>query len=283
MSLRNSVRLSRADVSGLVDGWNGRLRMWELPDDEEKYVLGVDAGQGVGRDRSVIEVLRVGDKRRPDEQAAEFVSNFHDPIALAEIAVAIGRLYGGRQDEALAVVEINTAGGGHICQTAMRNTWQYANLYVRKRYDAVSGVWSSQMGWSTNQKTRPEMVVRGSHAINSGDLLLHSPELLYEMAGFDESLWKAAIRSKTGEAHDDRVMALLMAYWGAHDEEWLAGEDLARERHDLRRATAERLSLPQGLTTTAENVENQVRRDFQNTAVSSEAYDAWADELAFRD
>lgn len=209
-------------------------------------------------------------------QGAVHNSNHHDPISLAEIAAAIGRLYGGKDDEALAVVELNTAGGGDICQTHMRNVWGYTNLYVRKRYDAITGTWSQQLGWNTNNASRPKMVVAGSHAINSGDLIVHSPELLYEMAGFDENLWKANVRSKSGEAHDDRVMALLMAYWGAHDEEWLVGEDVARDRAAHRATSAQRL-----LTDPSRPSDNVPRRDFQNTAVSSDAYDRYADELAF--
>ena len=276
MGVKNSVRLHRIANDSHPDSWNGRLRMWEMPADDARYIMGVDAGKGVGRDRSVIEVIRKGDMIRPDEQVAEFASTTHDPLALAEMASAIGRLYGGRDDEALAVVEMNSAGGGDICLTDMRYRWNYSNCYVWKIYDKNTNVWTHRLGWYTNAATRPKLVVRGSHAINNGDLIINSPELLYEMAGFDESLWKAAVRSKTGEAHDDRVMALLMAYWGAHDEEWLAGEDTARAR-----AVKHAAEHPP-LTTTPDSADTTPapRRDFINTAVSSDAYDAWAEELA---
>lgn len=212
--------------------WNGRLLIWQPPELEAMYTLGVDPGQGKGEDRSVIQVIRNGDLQRPDEQVAEFASNFHGPVELAPVVAAVGRLYGGADGEALAVVECNTAGGGDTCQFDLRSRFGYSNLFVWKTYDKRSNLWTQRLGWWTTKQSRGKVVARGIHSIANGDLLVHSPFLLDEMEDFEGDLVLANAKAKFGR-HDDRVMALLIGHWGAHDEEWLAGEDLSADRRRL--------------------------------------------------
>ena len=45
----------------------GLLLIWEEPKYEENYVIGVDPCEGLGQDRSAVEVNRVGTLKRPDE------------------------------------------------------------------------------------------------------------------------------------------------------------------------------------------------------------------------
>lgn len=249
--------------------WNGRLLIWEPPSPLATYTLGVDPGQGKGEDRSVIQVIRSGDLKRPDEQVAEFASNFHGPVELAGVVAAIGRLYGGSDEEALAVIECNTAGGGDTCQFDLRSRFGYAHLYVWKVYDKVSNLWTTRLGWWTNTHSRAKLVARGLHSLANGDLIVHSPFLLDEMEDFETDQFLAKAKAKFGR-HDDRVMALLIGHWGAHDEEWIAGEDISAERH--------RLTVADSLRD-AEEVKGGVKADFQNTDVSAERmWDAADDE-----
>src|SRR5690242_16114480 len=97
------------------DWWNGRLIMWDAPERSANYAIGVDVAEGVGRDRSVIEVVRIGDIKRPDEQVAEFASDYHDPIDLAPVVAELGRFYSGADGlEAIVIVEANGLGDGVI-------------------------------------------------------------------------------------------------------------------------------------------------------------------------
>src|SRR5262249_4527863 len=54
--------------------------------------------------------------------------------------------------------------------------------------------------------------------------------LLDEMADFESNHDLAQAKVKVGKGHDDRILALLIGYFGAHDDEWLNGEDIAEER-----------------------------------------------------
>lgn len=242
------------------DYWNGRLLVWEAPDAQAVYTLGVDPGQGKGEDRSVVQVIRNGDLKRGDEQVAEFASNFHGPVELAPVVAAIGRLYKGFDDEALAVIECNTAGGGDTCQFDLRSRFAYSNLFIWKTYDKRTNLWTQRLGWWTTAQSRGKVVARGLHSISSGDLKVHSPFLLDEMEDFETDLHLARAKARFGR-HDDRVMALLIGHWGAHDEEWLAGEDISAERKRL--TTAEKLA-------DVEERRSGVKADYQNTPVSAE-------------
>jgi hypothetical protein len=215
--------------------WNGKLIVYEDPLPTASYVVGVDPSGGKGSDRSVVEVLRVGDLERPDEQVAEFASDHHGPHEISPVAALLGRLYGdGSGGEALLIVECNGE-YGDSCIFDIRSKLQYGNLFVWKVYDRTKNLNTNRIGWWTTNSTRPKLVARGVHAITNDDLVINSEHLLDEMEDFQTDHWMAKAQASSGR-HDDRVMAMLMAYWAAHDNEWMAGYDVAEERRNLRAA-----------------------------------------------
>ncbi len=247
--------------------WNGRLIIYEFPDRQARYTIGVDCAGGVGADRSVVEVLKVGTVDYPTEHVAEFASDRHGPIDMAEIAAAIGRMYSGHEDEALAIVELNSAGGGANCQSDMRFKWGYNNLYLPKMETAIDVRYAHSFGWASSPGKRRNLVYRGTQAFNSGDLVVNSGHLIEEMRDFRPELYDAKAAAASGK-HDDRVMALFMAYLAAHEDEWLTGENVARARRTLTAVTSVR-STEAAAGPTAP----KPRRDWQNTPIS--ATDMW--------
>lgn len=215
------------------DFWNGRLLVWEPPERGHRYVLGIDVAEGVGRDRTIVEVLRVGDRKRPDEQVAEWASDYHSPYEVSPIINTIGRWY--KEDdgtEAQIIIEVNTASSGDAIAHDLRYRLDYSNFWIWKIYDKVKNIQSNRLGWWTNPSTRRKLLARGQHGIARNDLTLNSEFLLQELADFVSDFWRAKAQARSG-THDDRVMALFMAYWAAHDDELLAGEDIAEERRLL--------------------------------------------------
>lgn len=250
--------------------WNGRLLVYEYPQRNCRYVIGVDPGQGLGADRSVIQVIKVGTTLYATQQCAEFASDFHGPVDLAEIAAAVGRMYSGLDDEALAIVELNSAGGGNATQSDMRFKWGYNNLYVRKNEVAFDAGYTPQFGWQTTPAKRRNLVFRGIQAFNSGDLVVNSPHLIEEMRDFQPEMHDAIAQAASGKK-DDRVMALFMAYLGAHEDEWLAGDNVSRQRRTLTAAT---------VTRDNEVAKDVPKRDWQNSAISAaEMWNSWDDIL----
>lgn len=250
--------------------WNGRLIVYEAPDLTNEYVVGVDPAGGKGADRSVIQVVRIGDKQRPDEQVAEFASDFHGPHDLAPVAAVVGRLFGdGAGGEALMVVECNGE-YGDSCLFDLRSRLQYSNFYVWKVYDRTKRLVTNKIGWWTTNSTRPKLIARTHHALVNKDLIINSEGLLDELEDFQGDLFMSKAQARSGR-HDDRVMAIMMAFWGGHDNEWLAGEDVAGERRRLHTA---------GKLEHAAQAKNTFKRTWQNTAISaSKMYEAWEDRV----
>ena len=262
------------------DSWNGRLLCWEEPIAGETYALGVDPGEGVGGDNSVCQVLKTGTLKHPDIQVAEFACNYLDPIEFGEIVNKIGRWY---QDpdglEAFLTVEIN-ASCGDVMLNDLYNRLDYTNIFIRKHYDKTNNIYTNLMGWSTNRASRPKLIARGLHAFSYGDLVVNSEHLLREMQTFQRDGTIAKAKAMKGK-HDDRLMALLICYWGAHDEEFLSGDSIGDDRRaaEQRAATLEAtLKLTGGIEPEPEKPEK--KPDYQAQAISyKEMYAKWEDSF----
>lgn len=250
--------------------WNGRLLMWDAPERGGVYAIGVDCSEGVGGDRSVASVIKLGGGREPDRQVAEFASDYHGAAAMAPVVAAIGQFYSDDEGlEAIVTAEANML--GQVLLQDLRLIHGYSNLYIRRSYDKVENVWVDKLGFVTNKQTRPALVARGLHAMQEGQLRPKSEFLLQEMEDFEGDWNLALARAKAGQ-HDDRVIAFFLSYWGIHEGQWLAGEDPVE---DFQRLTAA------GRITEAQEQATGRRRSGQNTAITAEDLAAQWDEEIF--
>lgn len=241
--------------------WNGRLLIWEAPEKGEEYIIGIDTGEGVKKDRSVCQVIKKGNLLHPDVQVAEFASDFLDPIDFSDCVNTIGRFYCETDGtEAFCTIETNNPAGASVLNT-LRSKLDYSNFFIRKDYEKRENLFTTKYGWHTTRHNRGLIIARGLHALQYGDLVLNSPFLLDEMADFESNHDLALARVKRGKGHDDRVMALLVGYFGGHDDEWLAGEDIGEMRR-LRQAagTAQQEII--------EQVDGPKKADYQNQPIS---------------
>lgn len=248
------LRLHPAKLEG-GDAWNGRLLVYEAPQDGYNYAIGVDVAEGVGADRSVCSVIRLGTLEADDVQVAEWACDCRTTKELGQVAETLGHFYQGRDGlPAMLVIEVTGPGLDVLSDLAGLS---YNNLYERRVYDKRDGTTTNKLGWSTNRTSRPRMLQRVLHALQQGDLTLNSPYLLDEMQDFTTDSTLAKARAKSGR-HDDRVMAVMLAYCGGHDEEWLSGDDVAAERR-LKRKRMKPVLTSSG---------KAVKKDYQNTAIS---------------
>jgi hypothetical protein len=266
------------------DFWCGRLLIYKAPEPGKVYWLGVDPAEGVRGDRSVCQVGMFGDMQHPDEQVAEFACDFLDPVDFASIVDSIGRLYADPDGtEAFLTLEINAPCGDTMCSD-LRYRLDYGNLFIRKSYDKINNMYTNTYGWSTNKSTRPKIIARGVHALQYGDLIINSPFLIDEMSDFKRDRFDEKPEARKS-SHDDRVMALLLGYYGAHDEEWLAGEDLAEQR----RSQLKQRAIEQELQSVGAHVAPEIippaRRgvDYQSRAISFNKMQSEAEESLFDD
>lgn len=211
-----------------------------------QYVIGADIGDGLGQDRTAIEVLRRGTIDEPAEQVAEYCSDTVAPAAVAYILQALGQYYRDSDGvEAKIAVEYTHHGLSTI--DTLHLHLQYPNQYVWEYFDAIEPEqrFGTMYGWHTTPRTRPVLVDKFRTALLTldpitglPDLITHSPGLHDELKDFQTAgaLWEAAAARG---AHDDRIMAAAIAYvvsWRMQAGESEPLEDRRRRRSEQQAA-----------------------------------------------
>lgn len=248
--------------------------IWEPPRrrGDHRYVMGVDIGDGMGGDRSCIQVLRIQTLDEPAEQVAEYLSDTVAPAAMAYVVQALGQYYHDRDGvEAKAAIEYTHHGLSTI--DTLHLHLQYQNLYRWEYFDAADATarWATVYGWHTTPRTRPVMIDKLRVALTTldpitgvPDLLTHSPRLHEELQDFQTNgaLWEAAAAKG---AHDDCVMSLAIANIVAWRMQAGESEPLEERR---RRKSEQLLALTQAQA-------HPVRPDYRNTPMSTDEMARW--------
>lgn len=248
----------------------GTLQVFERPRARgpRRYVVGADVGDGIGQDRSVAAVHRMGTIEEPEEQVALYVADSVTPQAFAFVLDAIGRLYTD-EDAYQALMAIECNNHGLSTQDTLQLHAGYSNLYRWEYLDAVDpkSRYSTKAGWVTTPRTRPMLLDKFYHALTTLDpvthqpeLLIHAPILLDELADFQTAgaLWEA--EAQRG-AHDDCVMATAIAHYVSWrlqggEQEPLSERRIRRHQEEAARLAAAGPAAP--------------RRDWRNTGCTAE-------------
>lgn len=202
------------------NGWDitnveGKLLIFEWPEDNEEYGLGVDTADGIGQDRSVVQVLRKGSITRNDGQAAEYASPYINAMDLAPICHAIGLLYqngGSRQPR--MVIEVK--GNGELTQLELlKMGWSNFHKWVRYDRKKIDSIKATRLGWFTTSWSRPMLIDKLVKALRDGSIDINSREFVREMATLHRD-WDQQDARAEDEAHDDRFMALGFVYFSLH-------------------------------------------------------------------
>jgi hypothetical protein len=169
----------------------GFLSIWEEPSPNGLYCLAGD----------VAEVhdycyLVVGDKRT-GRQVAEWRGRV-DEFELALIAYRLGMYY----NKALIGIERNNHG---VAVVKKLDELAYANQYVRRTIDETYETYHNELGWRTDQATRPIMISDLNQSITNRTFIPRSAVVPSEMRTFVR-------KNKTGRAeaqpncHDDAII-----------------------------------------------------------------------------
>ena len=217
--------------------YNQRLIIWEAKAPRATYVLGVDASHGIdGGDSSAIEVLRVGDRQRPDEQVAEWCGNI-SPVSVAPVAWKIGHWFNTDGFPAMMAVEVNPGSPGQVTQEELIRR-RYPNFFrwmKPGRGDRKAG-WV--YGWHTTPGTRNYLTEGGVEALKKQWLLVNSIPFIKEMATYvntgDLQRGMRKLEHAPGY-HDDRIMALFIAYQAAHRDQLTTVAEQRRQADELKK------------------------------------------------
>lgn len=188
-------------IPTMMKKWKSSIKTWRLPVKDEKYYIGVDTGEGINSDNSVIEVV--------DEsgfQCMEFASNKIKPYQFADLVREIGSMY----NTGLLVIEKLSA-GHTVLDKLYDGSDRYINIYKSKVYD-MRGKTKKKPGFETTGKSRPIILNRLQELFETGQVCVNSSGLLDEMKVFQLDN-NGKVQAAQG-AKDDRVMAFAMALEG---------------------------------------------------------------------
>ena len=172
--------------------------MWEQPRKKNRYYIGCDLSEGLGKDYSVVEVFK-----DDGTHCAEFRSNSIKPYDMADIIYAIGMYY----NKGLLCIE-RASGGLSVIERLRYNGRTYMNMVKYKSFDQYNRqIWVP--GFDTNAKTKSLVINDLREWFDKGRVQVKSRTALNEMKTYmvDDSGKMTAPEGM----HDDCVMALAMA------------------------------------------------------------------------
>lgn len=153
-----------------VEDKGAPLKIWDLPEPGEEYVIGADTAEGLAHgDYSVADVVR----KRDLKTVAKWRGHC-DPDQFGYILDRLGRFY----NYALIGVEINNH--GLAVAQRLRDLF-YTNMYRRERgMDERFEESTTKLGWKTDIKTKPLMIDYLAEAIREKVIIDHDPAFVEE-------------------------------------------------------------------------------------------------------
>lgn len=234
------------------DGWTnfdpmGKLLIWEHPEPEEEYAIGVDTSDGIGADRSVIEVVRKGTIFRNDAQVAEYANPYVNSMDLWPLVLALATYYSvfrqGKRRQAKVVIECK--GNGETTQLEVKKRgWAHFHQWVRYDTKKIREAGAHKIGWVTNSWSRPMMMDFLIKALRDMWLDINSPFFINEMVSLSKDEYSQSLRADYG-GHDDRIMALGIPFFSLHALRlFTRGRSISDERIEYERMLKEYPQYP---------------------------------------
>lgn len=198
-----------------------KLFVWEWPEEDESYGIGVDTSDGIGQDRAVIEAIRKASLRRCDAQVAEFASPYIKAFQLWPLTLAISTFYStyqsrlGRRQQARIAIEIR--GNGETVQYELQKRG-WTNFHPWKRYDnkkPTSDGDANKLGVYTNVWFRSQMMDLFLSLVDEESFDVPSRFFVEEMEALERDLDQQKAKAAYGE-HDDRIMAAGFPLFSMH-------------------------------------------------------------------
>lgn len=181
--------------------YEGNFNIWELPQTNRVYTIGVDVAEGLGKDASVIQIFDITELTKI-EQVAMYHSNLVDPIDFVGIVADISKMYGNP----ILSVERNNV-GADVCNRLYydHNYPHFVNFGTAKSSSKNfrPGVISS------NNIKAPAVVNMKTWLCNNWAVKIHDRRFSEELSHFikkTNNVWQA----ERGH-HDDIIMATVWA------------------------------------------------------------------------
>lgn len=202
-----------SSVPEFVEFERGPLELWKLPEPLLTYSLGMDVGEGVGADYTVIQVVC--------NESAEVVARYRSNRVRAEAAGIDAYLLGSFYNFGLLGIERNGPGLATLtaCERGLADFPQitgYPNLYYHTYTDRKIPEETRRLGWITNKTTKEAMLSRLAQTVESRGLIMYCRSTLIEMQGLvwdpEKKTFRQSYKAPDSKlTHDDEIMALAIA------------------------------------------------------------------------
>lgn len=180
---------------------NGEYKIWKKPEPYHLYTIGVDVGEGVGRNYSVVQILDVTDLKNI-EQVAIYSNNTLDPYHFATKLVEIAGHWG---DPPLCI-ERNNSGAQVVDVVYQKHHYE---LIVTYTHDTFAKMLENRQGILANTNTKYEGIVNMRYWVNKLRVVkINDINTIQEFETFvrqPNQTWS----SKSSKYNDDRVMSLI--------------------------------------------------------------------------
>jgi len=203
------------------DGWSlesdaggiDKIYLWEAPEPGEVYGLGVDTSDGIGKDRTVIEILKKGSVYNPAKQVGEYASSKMNALDATPFCLALGTHFSVPNEFGIVRqprMAIECRGNGDQTQLRLKmHGWTNFHPWVERMIDnkKLDLKQVNKIGVFTNFQFRVGMIDMLVKMIRDLEVEICSPFFVSEMTSLEADDFNQSIRADYG-GHDDRVMAL---------------------------------------------------------------------------
>jgi len=176
--------------------WNHALSIYENPEDNAIYVLGIDTGKGTGRDYSVVQVLRINGEH-DIKQVAVYRENMISPHEFAQVCIGISKFYNNAQ------MMIENNGIGEALTQA---------IWYEYEYDNIINLDPKGLGIRSTTKTKLQANLLLKRYIDEKFLELKHEHTILELSKYVE-IRPNVFQAETSSTHDDCVTSLLWALY----------------------------------------------------------------------
>lgn len=186
----------------LKEGPQSGVWIWRNPEMGRKYVISADVSRGDSADYSTFHVIDY----ETCEVCCEYMGKI-PPDRFADLLDSYGRKY----NDALICPEQNTF--GYFTCVKLRDAG-YPRLYYQNHsgdafeYRSVDP--DAIPGFSTQTKTRTQILAKLEEIIRNGRLKTYSQRLFDQLQAF---VWNGSKAQAAKDAHDDLIMSLAIGTW----------------------------------------------------------------------
>jgi hypothetical protein len=171
------------------------FNIYEQPNKDSFYILGVDSAKGTGKDYSVIQVLKIVHEH-DIQQVATYKNNMINAVDFAEIVISISEFYNG----AYLMIENNEV-GGTVADT----------IWYQYEYDKILNCDKKGIGIRSTKTSKLAGNILLKKYTDAGWISIIDRQTIYELSRYEEI--RLNIFSAPRGSNDDHVMSLIWALY----------------------------------------------------------------------